>query len=229
MYENLRMNHSVAILTCRIDTFPIISLNHPALLQAMLALGSLQMAKLDGKPPTASMKHYHLSLRRIAKNYQSSTRRTQLATLAATLLLGFYEVWNSDHDKWCKHMSGARAILKEIPLREMTRSIVELKRRRRREQEELRARQPLDGFYSQFDDVLDVDPDDIDTTLLSQLTGHSVSYDEPPGRHGNPQTARGARQYTVQDIEEYESMSDLYWWYCKMDVYQSVLGGTRLL
>ncbi|KAK4678072.1 hypothetical protein QC764_304320 [Podospora pseudoanserina] len=182
-------------------TFPIMAFNHPALMQAMLALGSLQMAKLQGHPPTAAMKHYHLSLRRIAKNYQSPTRRIQPATLAATLLLGFYEVWNSDHDKWCKHMWGARAILKELPLRQMTRDILTLKRRQR---EQARRNHQCDEFC--FDSRHHEQKDDWpepDTEFIESLTG------------------------LKRDVEKYEQIRDLYWWYCKMDIYQSFLGGTR--
>ncbi|KAH8889712.1 hypothetical protein GQ53DRAFT_782857 [Thozetella sp. PMI_491] len=205
-------------------TFPIIAFNHPGLLQAILALGSLQMAKLHNMPPTASMKHYHLSLRRLAKNYQSTTRRTQPATLAATLLLGFYEVWNSDHDKWCKHMWGARAILKEIPLRQMTRDILALKRRHRRQVQESRLQQMQhDGFSYSQPDMPDIDM--VNTALLSQLTGHSVNYDDFGQVYGSRSSHR---RYTERDIETYEHLSDLFWWYCKMDVYQSVLGGAKL-
>ncbi len=211
-----------------VDTFPIIALNHPALLQAMLALASLQMAKLQGVPATASMKHYHLSIRRIAKNYQSAGRRMQPATLAATLLLGFYEVWNSDHDKWCKHMWGARAILKEHDLGEMTRGILAIKQRRRQRLEQLREQQPYDSF-TPHTVLMDDDHDGISTTLLSQLAGRPVSYDEP-GRVSDPsQPWTPPRRYTERDVETYELLRDLYWWYCKMDVYQSFLGATRLL
>lgn len=205
------------------------SFNHPALLQAILALGSLQMAKLQGVPATASMKHYHLSLRRVAKNYSSLTRRTQPATLAATLLLGFYEVWNSDHDKWCKHMWGARAIFREIPMKEMNSAIVTLKRKRRERTKELRSQQTYDAFFSPFEHPVDTDGDDIDTAVLSQITGTNVNYEEEYADISNDPSQSSAARYTERDIESYEHLSDLFWWYCKNDTYQSILGGTRLL
>lgn len=207
-----------------VDTFPITAFNHPALMQAMLALGSLQMAKLQGSPPTAAMKHYHLCLRRIAKNYQSPTRRTQPATLAATLLLGFYEVWNSDHDKWCKHMWGARAILRDIPLARMTRDVLAFKRRER--EQAIRSHQCNEHCYAAHGD-LSVDSGDVDTGLIFQLTGQRVDYGLGLG-HVVGDSQRPT-QLTQRDIEKYEQLRDLYWWYCKMDVYQSFLGGTRPL
>lgn len=225
-----------------VDTFPIIAFNHPALLQAILALGSLQMAKLQGIPATASMKHYHLSLRRLAKNYQSPTRRTQPATLAATLLLGFYEVWNGDHGKWCKHMWGARAIIREIPLKEMTKAVLGLRRRRherlrnllmQRQQQQGQAHfgssdphaVPLaEGYSAAEADVAHLNPG-----LISQITGRAVSYEQFGLVYNEDNQQRSARNYTDRDIETYEHISDLYWWYCKMDVYQSILGATSLL
>jgi hypothetical protein len=179
------------------------------------------MAKLQSIPPTASMKHYHLSLRRLAKNYQSLSRRTQPATLAATLLLGFYEVWNSDHDKWCKHMWGARTILKDIPLRDITKGILSVKRQRRQRRRELRHQQRYDGSYHTHEEVVEDEMHEINTDILGQITGRPVSYDED--------TRPPAGRYTDRDIETFERLSDLYWWYCKMDLYQSILGGTRLL
>lgn len=212
------------LLTFVSDTFPIMAFNHPALMQAMLALGSLQMAKLQGAPPTAAMKHYHLSLRRTAKNYQSPHRRTQPATLAATLLLGFYEVWNSDHDKWCKHMWGARAIIRDIPLRRLTREVLDYKRRQKEQM--LRNHQCNEVCFASHGD-LSVDPGAVDTELIFQITGQKVDYDLAQG-HVIGGSSRPSR-VTERDVETYEQIRDLYWWYCKMDVYQSFLGGTRPL
>ncbi|CAK7209878.1 hypothetical protein SCUCBS95973_000590 [Sporothrix curviconia] len=214
-------------------TFPIIALNHPALLQAMLALGSLQMARLQGAPHTASMKHYHLSLRRIARNCGSPSRRVQPATLAATMLLGFYEVWNSDHDKWCKHLWGARAILREIPIKDMTKKILALKREQR---------QYLKTFNPEYGDepyanaiVAERDIDQVDSSLVAQLSGRPVGYEDDKLSASTSTSASAfhawtaSSHYTEKDIETYELIADVFWWYCKMDVYQSILGGTPLL
>ncbi|KAI3318631.1 hypothetical protein HD806DRAFT_539978 [Xylariaceae sp. AK1471] len=209
--------------------FPVMSFSHPALLQAMLALGSLQIAKLQRVPPTASLKHYHLALRRIAKNVARPARRTQTANLAATLILGFYEVWNSDHDKWCRHLLGARWIIKEIPLSEMTRAIMAIKMQKRHTEME----QSQFGSYGDYPSTEDPgflykDWDLMDVSLLSTIMGYEVSYDDlgmlPEDLSSHP---RPKYIYTNKDMERYERLSDLFWWYCKMDVYQSILGGTR--
>ncbi|KAM7212329.1 fungal transcriptional regulatory-like protein [Rhypophila decipiens] len=205
--------------------FPITSFSHPALMQGMLALGSLQIAKRQGLPPTAAMKHYHLSLRRIAKNYQSHIKRTQPATLAATLLLGFYEVWNSDHEKWCKHMWGARAILREVPLQQMTRDIIALERKKRQQQLlNLGSDHQCDAFCQSIHEVPEHDPDWLDLSLISQISGKSATYSDAGYVVDGVQPS--TRKYTERDIESYEQYRDLFWWFCKMDVYQSILGAT---
>jgi hypothetical protein len=197
-------------------------------MQAMLALGSLQLSKLQDCPPTAAMKHYHLSLRRLAKNYQSHHRRTQPATLAATLLLGFYEVWNSDHDKWCKHMWGARAILRELPLRRMQREVLAY-HRRKREERFVSHRCSEQCYASHHAEQLlgaagDRDSGEVDVQLIEQITGHKVDYSLSENSSGG-----SGGGLTERDVEQFENLRDLYWWFCKMDVYQSFLGGTKPL
>ncbi|KAI5868638.1 hypothetical protein GGS23DRAFT_41290 [Durotheca rogersii] len=211
-------------------TFPILSFSHPALLHAILAIASLQIAKLQGVPPTTSLKHYHLALRRIARNVSRPNRRAQPSNLAATLALAFYEVWNSDHDKWSRHLLGARLILKDIPFAAMTRSMMAIRlEQRRREMEQPQA--DVFGMFTSYEesDPLHEDWDLIDVPLLSAITGKDLSYDEfgmlPVGQSAY---RRSGIKFTERDMERYEQMADLFWWYCKMDVYQSILGGTRL-
>src|SRR6187402_1953472 len=96
------------------------ALQSPALLHAMLALGSLHIAKLQRVPITASLKHYAVSLRRLAKSTSSPTRRNYPATLASCMLLAFYECWCADHQKWTNHLIGAKRLLQEIDFKNMT-------------------------------------------------------------------------------------------------------------
>ncbi len=164
-------------------------------------------------------------------------RRAQPANLAATLLLAFYEVWNSDHEKWSKHLLGGRWIIREIPLAEMTRSIMAMKmeeRHRREKAAEFQSQSGFAGLHHHEEEeehtMLHKDWDDIDVDFLKAITGKNLSYDEfgmiPEEFSAFP---RPRKKITTKDIETYEKLSDLFWWYAKMDVYQSVLGGTRLL
>ena len=89
----------------------------------MLALASLHIAKLQNEPITAALKHYAISLRRVAKCLGSPTRRNEPATLAAAMLLAFFECWTADHQKWSNHLLGARQLVREIDFAGMTRYI----------------------------------------------------------------------------------------------------------
>ncbi|KAK2613737.1 hypothetical protein N8I77_000628 [Diaporthe amygdali] len=203
---------------------PSASLQHPALLQAILAIGSLQMAVLNGDVPTASWLHYGLCTRRSSKNYQSAIRRAEPATLAATLLLGFYEVWSSNHEKWCTHMLGARQLIKETPYREMSRQILALHQKKRRRFAKTQAQNQYGTFFQHMNSP-NHEVADIDLGLVSRLTGRPVNFvDDSNESAANSKT----RQCTNRDIKSYELMMDLYWWFCKMDVYQSTLGASKL-
>ncbi|KAH8735896.1 hypothetical protein BGZ61DRAFT_472277 [Ilyonectria robusta] len=207
-------------------TFPIIAFNHPALLHAILALASLQIAKLQKIPATAAMKHYHLAIRRIAKNVNKPLRRTQPPTLAATLLLAYFEVWSSDHNKWCNHLFGARILLREMPLKRMSRRCLPIKRlaQRRKDAED---QNQMNSFFPGYN----VNPLskllDLDYELLQKLSGLNVIAEDYCLGEDQPLDP-GSHLTSEKDIEQYENLRDLYWWYCKMDVYQSMLGGTKL-
>lgn len=191
----------------------------------MLALASLQIAKLQKIPATAAMKHYHLAIRRIAKNVQTPLRRTQPPTLAATLLLAYFEVWSSDHSKWCNHLFGARILFREISLRDMTRQCLPIKRLKQQEED---AHQPLTPFFPELTFNQRSKLTTLDYQLLSIISGQHIE-PEQYGLGENQPIDLLAGAVTDRDIEQYENLRDLYWWYCKMDVYQSILGGTKLL
>ncbi|KXJ92289.1 hypothetical protein Micbo1qcDRAFT_162501 [Microdochium bolleyi] len=215
------------------STFPILSFRHPALLQAILAMASLQIARLERNQPTASLKHYHLALRRIARNVGRPARRAQPANLAATLLLAYWEVWNSDHEKWCKHLLGARWIMKDIPFLSMSKSVLQRRLRERQMREQMRAQAQLNGYTDFVDDsdpvYLHRDWELIDHSLLSVISGRPVSYvDQGFTAEGQAFFTLPKQPVTDKDIETYENLSDMYWWYCKMDTYQSILGGQKL-
>lgn len=176
-----------------------------------MAIASLQIAKLRGTPATEALKHYHLSIRRIAKNVKTPLGRTKLSTLAATLLLAYFEVWSSDHTKWCSHLFGARLLFREIALRDMSRLYLPAKKLRW-----LSTGDP--GKFS----------GDIDYQLLSTITGMRVLAEDYGLGEGQALDER-CLYATDKDLDDYDILRDLFWWYAKMDVYQSILGGTKLL
>jgi len=193
----------------------------------MLALGSLQIANLQRVPATAAMKHYHLAIRRIAKNVRDEDKRKHPATLAATLLLSYFEVWSSDHAKWCKHLYGARILFREVDFREKSRRCLPAKRAQRRNRERMQNdlgslfagyNQPEASAGDEFDNVdVEILAHLMDQPLSGENYGVGIEIDE-----------NDANMPTDREIELYEHQRDLFWWNCKMDVYQSILGGTRL-
>lgn len=200
-------------------------MKHPALLHAILAIGSLQMAECKGQNAAVSMLHYHLSIRRNARNYRDPDRLVQPATLAAVLLLGFYEVWSTNHEKWCSHMIGAVAIIHQTKFREMSRRLWEIHRQRYQEWLEFQSQ----GSFAPFmlhSGRSNYELAEIDLDLIQNLTGKPIAFmDGLDSCCWNSSSMSDIER----EIEDYEQLADLYWWFCKFDVYQSTLGGSKLL
>ena len=216
-------------------TLPMLALHHQGLLHAMLALSSLHIAKLQQSSPTPSLRHYHYALRRVAKSLGNQKKRRDPATLAATLLLGFYEVTTAEHNKWNSHLSGARELVMDIPFAKMSKKVEAY--RCQQEEAEASAKQMQkefgnglghprripSGLFSGFERKLD-------KGLISTITGWEMNYED----HGEVSDANAPASapepsLTPADIDEYEVQLDLFWWYAKQDMYQSVISGNRLL
>ncbi|KAG6102199.1 hypothetical protein E4U30_007710 [Claviceps sp. LM220 group G6] len=200
-------------------TIPLLSFHHPGLFHAIMAVGSLQIATLQSTPAIAALRHYHYSIRRNARNVSTPVRNTKPTTVATTLILAYFEVWSSDHTKWCNHLLGGRLLFKQIPLRRMSRICLPVKRMRE--------------FCSPLSDPKTKpigpkrDPSDLDYGLLSSITGNRVAAEDYGLQHGQPLDDE-CLWTTDKDIDNYDILRDLFWWYAKMDVYQSMLGGTKL-
>lgn len=67
---------------------------------------------------------------------------------------------------------------------------------------------------------------EIDLDLVRSLTGRPIYFMEGPDASDWQSKLRTC---TERDLENYEHLADLYWWFCKMDVYQATLGGSKLL
>ena len=72
------------------------------------------------------------------------------------------------------------------------------------------------------------DPTDLNYELLSVITGSHVEATDYGLQEGQLLDEE-CLWTTDRDIENYDMLRDLFWWYAKMDVYQSMLGGTELL
>lgn len=67
---------------------------------------------------------------------------------------------------------------------------------------------------------------EVDLELVKSLTGRPIYFLEGIDPDAFPSKTR---KCTDKDLENYERLADLYWWFCKMDVYQAFLGGSKLL
>ncbi|EPE31307.1 Zn2/Cys6 DNA-binding protein [Glarea lozoyensis ATCC 20868] len=209
-------------------TFPTLALQNSALLHAMLALASLHIAKLQDGPVTASLKHYAIGLRRVGKLINLPNRQKEPATLAAALLLAFYECWCADHQKWSNHILGARQLLRVIDFAGMSRYIKEAKRQREREQnmyyrqQQALGHNPYDSRFQQPANLGEINED-----IVGRLMGTSIPYNDY-SRVMDSNSQDDTSNYSQKELDDYEIQRDLYWWYCKQDAYQGVLGGGRL-
>ena len=219
-------------------TLPMRALTHQGLLHAMLALASLHIAKLQQTSSTPSLKHYHYALRRVAKALGNPKKRRDVATLAATQLLGFYEVTTAEHNKWNSHLAGARELIMDIDFARMVKRI----EAHRQRQEEAEARLKLEMqhglantyWHEYAQGALDDFPSRADRQLneglISTIMGWSTKYNQ----HGRVMEGRNPASYTESpltalDIENFEIQCELFWWYAKHDIYQSIISGNRLL
>ena len=219
-------------------TLPMRALTHQGLLHAMLALASLHIAKLQGSSTTPSLKHYHYALRRVAKALGNHKKRRDVATLAATQLLGFYEVTTAEHNKWNSHLAGARELIMDIDFERMVKQI----EANRQQQEEAEARLKhemqhglANSYWPQYaQGALDDFPSRADRQLDDRLIGTIMGWGTRHDQHGRvtddaDPVPQSESPLTAHDIENFEVQCELFWWYVKHDIYQSIISGNRLL
>ncbi|KAL4875302.1 hypothetical protein BJY04DRAFT_166453 [Aspergillus karnatakaensis] len=209
-------------------TLPLKAFQHQALQQAILALSSLHIAYLQDATSTVSLKHYQYALKRLGRAVGLPTRRKQVGTLAATLVLAFYEVMTADHHKWNNHLAGSAQLIREIDFAGMTRDL--RARRRHQWQERSNSNNFFQDIYS--DPAFTDDPfadleSTIDENTIGIMLGRAVNYDQfgLVEEGGNrPQN----KHLTRKDIENHRIKCDLYWWFCKQDWLQSLIGAKPL-
>ncbi|KYK59422.1 Fungal transcriptional regulatory protein [Drechmeria coniospora] len=189
-------------------TIPSLALNHKGLFHAVMATANLQIANLQDTSEVEALKHDHWSLNQITKSERSLQSGTDVATLAASLLLAYFRVWMSDHSKWYDRLRVARKLFGQIALRDMSRVYLRAKREA--------------SFSAGVNHLCEFDYD-----LLSSITGTRVCAEHYNLEEGEPSDLR-YRSASNTNIKQYDILRDLFWWYAKMDVYQSILGATKL-
>lgn len=124
-------------------------------------------------------------------------------------------------------------MVSEIDFAGMTRHIKSQKAQKRREEDmKYFEAQRLGSGHKFYDDRLRYQAyvDDVDERLVEVLMGKRLRYDQfgQVLDDDEPQEDDG-KQYSEKDLERYETQRDLFWWYCKQDAYQAILGGGPLL
>ncbi|KAL4939515.1 hypothetical protein BDV06DRAFT_224941 [Aspergillus oleicola] len=211
-------------------TLPLKAFQHQALQQAILALGCLHIEYLQGQPSTASLKHYQYALRRVGKAVGLPNQRKQVGTLAATLLLAYYEVMTADHFKWNNHLAGSAQLIREIDWAGITRNL--RAQRRNRWIERSNTHSFFDDIYMFNNPTFGDDPFaeleiNIDQDIIGRLMGRAANYDqfgEVEEEHARPRK----KHFSRKDIENFRTQCDLYWWFCKQDWLQSIISAGPL-
>ncbi|EME44107.1 hypothetical protein DOTSEDRAFT_88360 [Dothistroma septosporum NZE10] len=204
-------------------TLPVAALRNQGLLHAMLALASLHIARLQNASVTPSMQHYAWALKRIHNSVATPRGRLKVTTIAATMLLGFYEVMTADHMKWNAHLAGSKQLFVDTDFVSMTKEFRRLKREKATRQQFGRNRRRSSEEPWMQDDLLDQIMD-VDERVVSHMVGKEVRYED----HGGIETPHVSIPPGL-DVSKFEILKDLYWWYCKQDVIQSIVSGNHLL
>ncbi|KAH0119399.1 hypothetical protein KCU66_g9851, partial [Aureobasidium melanogenum] len=208
-------------------TLPMAALHHQGLLQSMLAISSLQIAKIQGASETPSLKHYAYALKRIHNCVGNPKKRLSVPVLAASLLLGYYECMAANHANWQSHINGARQLVVEIDFAGMTKIFKQMKTVQARQDQQM-PRFSATGIpqippdQSPQDILLD-QMYEVDENIVGAICGTRVSYD----RYGHIGEAMPSPQ--PFNLETYDTLRDLYWWYCKNDAFHSLISTDPLM
>jgi hypothetical protein len=213
-------------------TLPLKALSNQGLLHAMLALASLQIAKLQGASLTPSYKHYAYSLKRLSRNLGHPKKRLSVTTLATSMLLAYYEVWTAEHVKWSTHLVGAAQLLTELDFRSLTREARRLKAAQNAEERQFPYQNPemlID--QKDFNRKLEERAMMPDPNLVSTIIGKKVNYDDS-GMIVEENGVRYEKKTNLSDkldLQGFETLQDLYWWYARHDAFQSMVSGNPLM
>lgn len=206
-------------------TLPMKAIFNQGLLHAMLALSSLHISKLQGTSSMPSYKHYAYAIKDIHKRVGSTSKKLLPTTIAATLLLGFYEILTADHLKWSSHLAGAKQLFQAIQFKRMA------KEARRVKAQQLAQKDQFAFYDGGVNPKINDFSATIDENLVSSLMGRQVKVEQfghvlDDEDDDGPSEATFSRPF---DLEKYELYQDLYWWYARQDVYQAILSGNQLL
>ena len=140
----------------------------------------------------------------------------------------------AEHNKWNSHLAGARELIMDIDFARMVKRIEA--HRQRQEEAEARLQHGFANAYwhgypqGTLEDFPSRVDRQLDERLISTIMGRVTRYDQ----HGriideDDPTSQNESPLTAHDIENFEIQCELFWWYVKHDIYQSIISGNRLL
>lgn len=194
----------------------------------MLALASLQIARLQGASVTPSYKHYAYSLKRLSRSLGNPTKRLSITTVATSLLLAYYEVWTAEHIKWSTHLVGAAQLVTELDFRTLAQEARRLKAVQLAEERQASYQQPVifidQKRLSEAFTERSLAPD---AGVVGTIMGKMVDYDDFGFNEGmyNIKYARKTSIPEKLDLQIFDTLQDLYWWYIRHDAFQSMVSG----
>lgn len=199
------------------STLPMMALHDQALLHAMLALSSLHIARLQGASATPSLKHYAYSLKKVRAAMGDNTKKRAITTLAATLILGFYEMMTGAHKSWVTLMKGACQLINAIDFAGITQQVFGFAKQLRSghlANQHVGSMEEVKAFLNDFQSA--------DETLLSVLVGQTVRYDKTTSTQMHSIVS-------MTELGRYEILQDMYWWFFKQDVIHGIMAGEHIM
>src|SRR5690606_38209881 len=142
--------------------------------------------------------------------------RCDTSTLAATLLLAFYETMAGEHNKWSRHIHGAKLLLREIDFSKLNERIQHLR-------EEVKSGSNANVTVNAPSVRVEENQ-----RMLAIKKGRRNEREAEEGRVRINRTKK-KRKFSRKELDNALLQSDLFWWYCKMDAFQSILSGGPLV
>lgn len=215
------------------EKLPALALSNRGLLHGLLAVSSLQLAVVHQTSEAVPLKHFVMASKKLAKLISNPSSRHKVETLGLCLILAFYEVLLGDHARWTLHLRGAAAFVMEHDYAGFARSVRAL-----RNHAKVRLTHsgipPSQLSFESYAHISGLPPAllsdeewDVNEPLIRKLTGLDTDFAN--------QVQHSAKsivmEYSLsQDmVQEWRTKLDLMWWFVKMDVFQSILSGDRLL
>lgn len=130
-------------------------------------------------------------------------------------------------------MGGSAQLIREIDFASTTRDLRAYRRKVCAERRQAASSGLWPGSYFYDSGIHEDDPfaekeNSVDMGLIGSIMGRAINYDEF-GQVDDEKSNVPKRHFTRKDIENFRIQCDLYWWYIKQDIIQTLISGNKLL